>query len=70
MSYLLVFRYSLALVGQHVSSLVTIFSLLYAVFLYYRDIFSVPKLRGFLTCRGKVSDYICLSEIFKLDLEL
>ncbi len=44
-------------------SLVIIFSLLYAVFLYYRDIFSVSKLRGFLTCSGEVSDYICSSEV-------
>ncbi len=29
-----------------------------AVFLCCRDIFSVTKLRGFLTCRGEVSDYI------------
>ncbi len=43
-------------------SLVIIFSLLYAVFLYYRDVFSVPKLRGFLTCSGKVSGYICSGE--------
>jgi hypothetical protein len=44
-------------------SLVIIFSLLYAVFLYYRDIFSVAKDKRFLTCSGEVSDYICSSEV-------
>ena len=34
-----------------------------AVFLCYRDIFSVTKLRRFLTCRGEVSDYICSDEV-------
>jgi len=34
-----------------------------AVFLCYRDIFSVTKLRGFLTCRGEVSDYMCSKEV-------
>ena len=29
----------------------------------YRDIFSVIKLRGFLTCRGEVSDYMCSKEV-------
>ena len=31
--------------------------------LCYRDIFSVTKLRGFLTCQGEVSDYICSKEV-------
>ena len=34
-----------------------------AVFLCYRDIFSVTKLRRFLTCRGEVSDHICSKEV-------
>ena len=32
-------------------------------FSLYRDIFSVTKLRRFLTCSGEVSDYICSSEV-------
>ena len=32
-------------------------------FFCYRDIFSVIKLRGFLTCRGEVSDYMCSKEV-------
>ncbi len=44
-------------------ALVIIFSMLDAVFLYYRDIFSVAKDKGFLTCFGEVSDYICSSVV-------
>ncbi len=33
-----------------------------AIFLYI-GIFSVTKLRRFLTCRGEVSDYICSNEV-------
>ncbi len=32
-------------------------------FFSFIEIFSVTKLRRFLTCRGEVSDYICLNEV-------
>jgi len=30
------------------------------------EIFSATKLRGFLTCRGEVSDYICSNDVKNL----
>jgi hypothetical protein len=37
-----------------------------ALFFSVIEIFSVTKLRGFLTCRGEVSDYICSNDVKNL----
>ncbi len=34
-----------------------------ALFFSFIEIFSVTKLRRFLTCRGEVSDYICSNKV-------
>ncbi len=45
-----------------VRGILCLFSLSGAVFSVI-EIFSVTKLRRFLTCRGEVSDYICSNEV-------
>ncbi len=66
--YLLVSRFSLAYCrAVCFSALVIIFSLLDAVFLYYRDIFSVTKLTyPFQLATGGASYYIAISHILTL----